>query len=369
MKLPRLFPLTLIVLSLGLIAGCGDDDGGGGDSSEDPQTILEQTLNNDEMVDSGVLDISFNGEAEGDQGGSADFSISGPFANNGPDELPTLDWDISLSVDGNGQQIDFNGGAIVVDGNAFVNYQDTDYEIDAATLDALESQAGQASGSTDGQQSLSQFGVDPIDWFSNLSNDGTEDVDGTETIHISGDLDVTKVVEDFASIAEQTGQAPEVDQAQLDKVTEAFDEASFDLFTGAEDKQLRKLDGVLSLTPPDGSTDNQDVSKVNLDFSVAVTDIGEEPDVSAPEDAQPIEDLLSELGGLGALGGLGGSGGIPPESDASGSGGEADTGPADDSGASDSAPEDPQAAQDYVECLQDAKSAEDQQKCVDMLQP
>lgn len=368
---PRYLVYVLaLILSVGLIAaGCGDDDGGSGDTSEDPQAILEQTFNNDEMIESGVLDLSVQGEAEGAEGGSVDLSLSGPFANNGSDELPTLDWSLELSVDGGPQQIDFSGGLVIVDGKAFVNYQDTDYEIDEATLEALKQQADQSSGG-EGQQSLERYGVDPIDWFTNLANEGTEDLDGTETIHISGDLDIAKVVEDFVSIAEQTGQAGQVDSAELDQVTEAFEEASFDLFTTAEDKQLRKLDGTLALTPPDGSGDG--VDQVDLTFSIAITDVGTEPDVSAPEDARPIGELFGELGGLGALGGLGG-GGTPPGD----SGDEPATeAPSDSDGATDTDPSggaggasSPEDAQQNLDCLENAQTEEELGKCLEGIQP
>ena len=44
-------------------------------------------------------------------------------------------------------------------------------------------------------------------WFTNLTNDGTEDVEGTEAVHITGDVDVAQMLEDLAGIAESIPSA------------------------------------------------------------------------------------------------------------------------------------------------------------------
>ena len=71
------------------IAGCGDDGGSGDD--RDPQEVVEATLNNDETVTSGVLDLSIDATA-GDQG-SFNASLSGPFqgVEDDPTAMPQLD--------------------------------------------------------------------------------------------------------------------------------------------------------------------------------------------------------------------------------------------------------------------------------------
>ena len=58
-----------------VIAGCGGDDS----SSEDPQTVLDETFNNDTQVTSGDLSLTASVSADGDQGGSFEASLNGPF--------------------------------------------------------------------------------------------------------------------------------------------------------------------------------------------------------------------------------------------------------------------------------------------------
>ena len=120
---------ALVVCALALpipaaIAGCGGDDSSSSD--EDPQTVLDETFNNDTKVTSGDLQLNASLSAEGDQGGQLDVSLGGPFQGDPNDEnaIPQLDWTASLSGQGAGQSIDFSGGLVVTDDNAYVEYKD-----------------------------------------------------------------------------------------------------------------------------------------------------------------------------------------------------------------------------------------------------
>ena len=83
--------LTVAVISLlgaGLVAGCGGGDGGG---DEDPQEVLDATFSNDQSVNSGVIDLSISGSAEGEQGGSIDASLNGlPGQRRGAGRVPAV---------------------------------------------------------------------------------------------------------------------------------------------------------------------------------------------------------------------------------------------------------------------------------------
>ncbi len=145
--------------------------------------------------------------------------------------------------------------------------------------------------------------------MTNLSNEGDEDVEGTETIHIHGDADVEQIFSDLARIAQRV-PGGSVDQAQLDQVESAIDEASLDVYSGKDDQILRKL-SVSLVIEPTGITDASTVSSVDIDFSFTLSDVNEPQTISEPSDAQPISGLLGDLGleGLGGFGSSGGSGG------------------------------------------------------------
>ncbi len=322
----------------GLIAGCGDD--GGSSDDRDPEEIVDAVFNNDEQVTSGVLDLSANLSA-GDQG-EFDFSLGGPFqgVEDDPTAIPQLDWTASASGEGGGQTIDFEGGLIVTDDNAFVSYQGTTYEVGTEAFaqfqEQAEAQAGELPEDEDPAtsfregcaQAIEAQGGDPAAcdfdlgaWFTNLSNDGTEDLDGEEAVHVSGDVDVDQMLDDLLGLAQSVPNAQQVDPAQLDMAKDAISEASFDLYSGTEDDLLRKVDVNLSIDPSaiEGG-ELVPVESIDLGLSVGVSEVNEEQSFEAPADAEPIEDLLGQVGGLGGLGGgglggggLGGSGELPDD--------------------------------------------------------
>ena len=150
--------LCLLALAVPIvIAGCGSDD-----SSEDPQTVLDETFNNDTKVTSGDLSLTASVNAEGDQGGSFEASLSGPFQGDAdnPNAIPQLDWTVSATGSGAGQSIDFSGGLTVTDDNAYVTYNDQAYEVGTDTFDqlkqAFEAQAAAATGTTGAQGTFTE---------------------------------------------------------------------------------------------------------------------------------------------------------------------------------------------------------------------
>ena len=130
-----------------LIAGCGGDD----ESDVDPQTVLDETFGNDERVSSGDLSLSLGGSAEGDAGGSFEASLSGPFQGDpdNPAAIPQLDWTGSISAEGAGQSINFEGGVTVTEDNAYVEYGGNAYEVGAETFAQFKELADQACGAAE----------------------------------------------------------------------------------------------------------------------------------------------------------------------------------------------------------------------------
>src|SRR3990170_4003667 len=101
----RLLALPVAALVSFSLAACGGDDGGE-DNGEDPQAVLERVFNNDEEVQSGTFELSFNVDAEGDQSGSLETSLGGPFQSREGD-LPAFDIEGSAKAETPGQDFDF----------------------------------------------------------------------------------------------------------------------------------------------------------------------------------------------------------------------------------------------------------------------
>ncbi len=337
----------LVVSALALpipaaIAGCGGDSESS--SSEDPETVLDETFNNDTKVSSGDLSLNASLSAEGEQGGQFDVSLSGPFQTDPdqPDALPQLDWTASLSGEGAGQSIDFSGGVVITDDNAFVEYKDQAYEVGSETFgqlrDQIEAQAGASESSDAGSfqeqcaTALEQAGatdtsgcdIELESWLTNLTNEGTEDVGGAETVHIAGDADVETILDDIGNLvaAVPNASASGFDPSQLGAASGAVTDASIDVYSGVDDHVLRKLDANLTIDPSAiAGGELIPVSNIQISFSVEIAGVNEEQTIDAPSGAKPINELLGDLGvspdalggalgGAGALGGgAGGAGG------------------------------------------------------------
>lgn len=365
-RLRTLFAICALALPVpAALAGCG---GGDSDSGEDPQTVLDETFSNDQSISSGNLNLTAGVDASGDQGGSFQASLSGPFQGepDNPQAIPQLDWTATVKGEGGGQSIDFTGGLVVTSDNAYVEYNDKTYEVGADAFkqvkDQLEAQAGSAAASptsfSEGcKQALEQAGatdtsgcdIDLQSWLTNLSDEGTEDVGGTSTVHIHGDLDVNKVLTDFGNLAAAFPGASSsgFDPTQLSAFSDAVTDASMDVYSGEDDHLLRKLDLHLTIDPKAiaGGAVAVPIDNIDISFGVELTDVNSTQTISAPSNAQPISQLLSDLGvnldDLGALPGLGASG------SSGSSGGSAD---------------------DYFQCLQQAgNDPQEINKCASQL--
>jgi hypothetical protein len=357
----RLLSLAAVsILGAGLVTGCGGDDGG----DEDPQQVLDETFSNDHEVNSGVIDLSLSGSAEGEEGGSLDASLSGPFQGDASrkGEFPEFDLTASVSGEGGGQSIGFEGGLTATADQAFVSYQDTTYEVPKAFYDQIKQAAEQAqaqarAGAGQDQDSgaiFDQLGIDPSSWLSEPENEGDEDVEGTETIHIHADANVPRIVEDIGSISEQTGGG-QIDEDELAQAEEAIDEASIDVYSGKDDRILRRLTVNLAASAPEGA--DSTVDGFDGEFSITLSDVNADQNIEAPSDAQPFSQLEQDLGlppGLleSALGGGGLSGGgLGGSLGGGGSGGAGGGGNTDE----------------YANCLQQAKTVDEINACAKQL--
>jgi hypothetical protein len=342
-------PLAVLLAS-GLIA-CGGD--GGGD--EDPAQVLSQALAPGKEFPSGKLTLQLDATAEGEQGGEFNASVSGPFQSQGEGQVPQFDLTAEVGGEAQGQSLSFQGGLLSTGDRAFVNYQDTDYELDPQTFGSFSSLfAGVQQQSA--QQETEGPTPDQINQFlSNLENEGDEDVEGAETVHISGDLNVEAISE-----AVQGLSGADIDIGQVEQFRDAIEQAQFNFYVGKDDDRMRKFEAALELALPEDQGGN-----VTVDFGITLSDLDQPQTISAPASAQPFSQLLGQFGidestlnqaiqqGIqqSPLGGGTGAGG----GGASGGAGRAPTPPS--SGAS----------QAYLQCLQQAQGSDALQQCSALL--
>jgi hypothetical protein len=371
----RIFLLLAALAALATaFAACGSSD----KSSEDPQQVIDNASL--EGVTSGDVDLSLGIKSAGDEGGDVNVSLSGPFQSGSKGNLPQLDLTASAKGSARGESIDFEGGLTLLSDRAFVNYQGTEYEVDPTTFGFVKSsfeQAQQQGGSEANPADVTACqeaatGLKVGDFVDNLTNDGSADVDGTGTTKISGDLNVGAAIDAIIKLTENPACSSQLEaagplpigelEAAKGELTSAVKQAHVEVYVG-DDNIIRKLEAELTIEPKGTSKE-----KVEVDFSLSLSGVNEEQEISAPANAKPLEGLFQKLNinpielleagssgkGLGSLlEGVTGGGG-------SSSGGESSSGGSEGSGGGNQ--------QAYLECLKGARTPADLQKCASMVQ-
>lgn len=265
-----------------LVLGCGGDD-------EDPAEVLRTALGTETDYQSGVINIGLSGTLEGAQSGSVEADITGPFqqAEGEPLELAlTADAQVDAEgiaeIPGGSISMDFTGGMGLTGETFWIDYQDETYEASeelfAQVAPLLES--AQAAGEqTQQTENPDEF----INALSNLENEGSEDIDGTSTTHISGDLD-------FQSIVEQSAEGVPFDTAQLEGLA-----GSVDVFVAEEDDTVRQMDFTFDANDV-ALLQEAGVEGASFTFSVGVSEPNEEQTIEAPADSKPLDELLAQFG-------------------------------------------------------------------------
>ena len=188
----------------------------------------------------------------GDQG-SFEISLSGPFqgVEDDPTAVPQLDLTASRQRRGRGPERRLRGWPRRHRGQRLRRVRRRDLRGRQRRLQPVQGAPRRSTGARPrrqpGEDASASFqegcaqaieaqGGDPAacdfdvsGWFTDLANDGTEDVEGTESVHISGNVDVAQMLDDIAGIAESVPNSAPVEQAEIDQAGEAISDASFDL--------------------------------------------------------------------------------------------------------------------------------------------
>ena len=335
------------------LAACGGDSDSGGD--EDPVQVLRETFENEETIESGVFDLELSTVAEGGDGGSLDLKLGGPFEGGGKG-IPKFDVDADIRSETPQEDVDFSGGLISTGSAAVVSYQDTDYSVPQELFDRFATTftdlRDRGENRDQGQGFFERLGIDPRTWLAELENEGTEEIEGTDTIHLSGSADVRALLEDLQRVAKEAG--PEVQpltEGQIDEAEESVKTAELDVYSGSDDRLLRRLSAKIELEPAEDVENAPD--QINLDFSLTLSEVNEPQTIEAPAETEPLARLLDQLGidssllGEGLQGGVGGA--LPQ------AGGTTE-------------PPSESSSQAYLDCLGTAEGAEEIRECGDLIE-
>ena len=325
--------LVLLAFALGL-AACGDDAG-----DEDPSEVLQQTFGESKDVKSGRVDASVKIDVKGipELRQPVTLALRGPFQSVGSNQLPKFDFELDINTGGQS----FTAGAVSTGDKGFLRFQGQSYSVPEQLFKqfrdgyAETAKCNEEKDDKGANETFRALGIDPRRWLSGAKNEGTDDVAGAETIHISSRIDVPKFLDDVNRVLARTDLeqpdpcAKEEDKPKPDKATgrqltaeqrkriaEAVKDARVDIWTGAEDKIMRRLNVDLRFEADKGRSGN-----VRLDLTIGA--INGEQKIAAPRETKPLDELLQRFGGqVPGLGGAGGSnGGGAPEAPQGESGG------------------------------------------------
>lgn len=372
--------LLAAAVTAAAVAGCG---GGGADANK----IIKDAFSRD--IDSGkvAMNVSANLRGLPQASGPVSIKVNGPFDGlkekiKDTNRLPRLAFTLALGASGQ----NFSGGFISTGDKAFVGVQGTSYVLSRTDFTRLKNQleSAQARGNKSGQTDLSTLGVHPQDWLKNPKDKGTEDVAGTKTDHIAADVNVSKMLDDVDELLKrlktstQAGLTPaqrrqlpgQIPADTKKQIVSSVKEATFDVFTGKDDKTLRKLQVHLSFDIPQSLRARlQGLQGGDVDFTLQLSEVNQPQTVTAPKNARPFSELQKQLGSS-SLGGLGaGSSGSGSSSGSSGTSSGSSSGTSSGGGTSSNVPSgiDPKAARRYLKCVQSAQSRAALQGCASIL--
>jgi hypothetical protein len=337
---PRTLTTLVVMLTATLVVGCGG--GEAADENTPVDQLLEETFSGDKKIESGRLDVALDIESDDRP---VTLKVAGPFQNQGAGRLPQLDLDATFA--GGGQSIE--AGVTATADSAFVSFGGDTYEIAGPVFQQFkagyEEAAKQPSGQKD--QSLASLGIDPRRWLTTAENAGEAKVGDTDTIKITGDVDVPKLLDDVDGALERlrrlgvqgSEQIPErLTDEEKQQTADAVERLDVEIYTGADDRILRRMVVDLGLDAPESA------QSADVRFDLQLLEVNEDQDIEAPSGAKPFKELIGQLEGLG-LGNLGLGGGS-----AGGGGARQEN------------------LERYSQCIQEAAGNSDEvRKCADLL--
>lgn len=295
---------TLVaVLCAALLAACGDaEDAPDGAAA----STLAQTFAATSKLENATLAATFRFEPDGPLalGGPIVVRAAGPVAAASAGELPRFDLAITATLAG----MPVRAGVVSTGDKGYLRLAGDSYRVGDELVDELrEAFAGGTGG-------FASLGLDPASWISKPRSRGTARVGAAETQRIAGEIDTRRLLADIARMLDGIG-ADELLKPQLrDEIARAVKSSRVEVWTGVEDRILRRLDVAIDFTLGEdarsiGLTGGKINLRVRLD-GVNATRV----DVTAPKGARPLSRLADGVGLEALLGGLkpGAQGGAIP---------------------------------------------------------
>jgi len=287
----------IAVLAFG---GCGSKS----KSDDDAQALLKQTFSGTHRVDSGRLALALTLTSGAQKG--LDVGVSGPFERGKAGEVPRL----ALRFTAHSPKTNVDAGLTSTATQLFVQRSGQNYVLPPAAFSLLQQSYRSSAAQSGGKPLLSRLGV-ALRWLRDPKLVGDADVGGTVTRHITASVDVKALLQDLGSLAARaqtlpipSGKLPDFSPEQQDRLQKAIKQTSVDVFTGRDDKTIRRLKLRLLLQAASAQGTGASLPPTDVSFSLELSGLNQRQSITAPAHARPLSQLPGGgLGGLGALGG------------------------------------------------------------------
>ena len=234
-----------------VVAACGGGSDEEASSESDVNELLKQTFTGSKEVKSGNLELSkLKIEATGGEDqldGPVSIRLAGPFEAQEGGKLPKFE--LEAAFEGAGQSI--TAGATSTGEKGFLSFQGSNYVVDDQVFKQFKAGFEEAQKQGSGEnQSFASLGMDPRKWLTDPKNEGDAKVGDDDTIKITGGIDVALLLDDVNNALSKAsslglggaGQVPEkLTEEQKRQVTEAVKDPRVEIYTGKEDKIMRRM--------------------------------------------------------------------------------------------------------------------------------
>jgi hypothetical protein len=300
-------PLVLVIA----LSGCGgdseSDEASSGKhsnaaNSAEVRTLLRQTFGPNPKATSGKLsgtvDIDVKGAPRYRE--PVQVTLSGPFNQSGSSSAEA---NLSVGLQLRGGAI--GGELILIDDKVLIGLGSSAYTIPNSISTTIRKPLSKTSNGL--SSVLNVFGVAPQRWAKNPRIVGNEQVSGEDTIHGTAGikaerffLDVARLTKVLTSlrITDITGLPREIDRRARAALARSVTSAAGHVYTGADDKVLRRATFDMKLKPSSKDRRTLGFSSLTLEGELNVTEVGTAQKIQAPAVSGTFDDLQTTFDAL-----------------------------------------------------------------------
>jgi hypothetical protein len=292
------------------LIGCGgdseSDDASSGEksaaNSAEVRKLLAQTFGPNPKATSGKLsgtvDIRVKGARRFRE--PVQVTLSGPFDQSGSSPAEA---NLSVGLGLRGGAI--GGELVLIDDKVLIGLGSSAYTIPesiAGTIRKPLANSGNGLGSV-----LAVFGIAPRRWAKNPRVVGNERVAGEDTIHGTAEINANRFFADVARltkvltslrITEIVGLPEVIDRRARGALVRSVTSATGNVYTGADDKVLRKATVDMKLKPSSKDRRTLGFSSLTVKGELNVTEVGTPQKIKAPAVAGTFDDLQTTFDAL-----------------------------------------------------------------------